>query len=92
MYNDELMCNIESVFVDFKTHNATFNLHKDHCCDMRGAINYAKRIDPEIILIKTYSGDREDVVYVSFIDDTGVDKWEARYPVTKVSFTKDLAN
>ncbi len=44
------------------------------CCDMEGAIRFAKRLMPEVAHIITFSGEKLDTQYLKKEDGT----WDAR--------------
>ncbi len=62
-YNKELMCMIVRSEVDFELHQTVLFFPEMNCCDMRGAINFAKRTDPKVKRIVTVSGENLDTVY-----------------------------
>lgn len=61
--NEELQCFINSCSFNLKTHEAILFLPAMNCCDMRGAISFAKRIDPKVKRILTIEGSNKDTVY-----------------------------
>ena len=77
MHNDELMCDLDAVFVNLETHEVLLLLPKEHRCHMAGAISYAERIDPKVMRIMAYSGKREIVLYIKKISNDGVASWRA---------------
>ena len=66
-FNEELMCMIVRSEVDFELHQTVLFFPEMNCCDMRGAINFAKRTDPKVKRIVTVSGGKLDTVY--YYDD-----------------------
>ena len=68
-FNEELMCMIVRSEVDFELHQTVLFFPEMNCCDMRGAINFAKRTDPKVKRIVTVSGGKLDTIYYYDDDD-----------------------
>jgi predicted DNA-binding transcriptional regulator AlpA len=66
-FNEELMCILVKSEVDFELHQTVLFFPEMNCCDMRGAINFAKRTDPKVKRIVTIAGENLDTVY--YYDD-----------------------
>lgn len=64
LYNAKLWCVLLRAEFDFEAHVATLHLYDGDCADMKGSINFAKRVDPKVCQIRTYSGDNPDMHYV----------------------------
>lgn len=62
-YSIELMCNVISLNYDFGRRAGRVVLDEHGSTDMSGAINYFRRIDPDVIEIATFRGEKPDVVY-----------------------------
>lgn len=63
-YSEKLKCSFCSWNV-IGDELLSLHLLKNHCCDMRGAIEMAKHICPDVREILVFAGDRKDVKYVS---------------------------
>ena len=81
LYNEELWCVLLRAEFDLVAHVANLHLYDGDCVDARGAINFAKRVDPKVRQIITFSGDNLDTVY-----DRKGDDWEAEIVVEMVEF------
>ena len=68
-FNEELMCMIVMSEADFELHQTVLFFPEMNCCDMRGAINFAKRTDPKVKRIVTVSGGKLDTIYYYDDDD-----------------------
>lgn len=60
-WDAELMCDLHHA----KVHGTTveFFVYPGQCVDMRGAIDKAKRMTPQVTKVRTYSGLFTDTVY-----------------------------
>ena len=74
-FNEELMCMIVRSEVDFELHQTVLFFPEMNCCDMRGAINFAKRTDPKVKRIVTVSGGKLDTIYYYDDDDEEEPGW-----------------
>ena len=63
-----LICGLLHVTADLTTHTVVLYLPSGHCTDMKGAITYAQRVDPEVRYIRTVAGDVEDTTYLYSVD------------------------
>jgi hypothetical protein len=63
LYDPRLMCNVVSLGYYAKGRIGTLYLAEGDCCDMRGCIELFEGIDPEVMLIQTYSGGVRDTRY-----------------------------
>ena len=71
-----LRCGLRSFSYDFSTRTATLALPPDHCTDMRGAIQFAQRLDRRVQRVVTIAGGTRDTVYVCVRRDD----WKAFVP------------
>ncbi|QCK87450.1 hypothetical protein E8L99_17640 [Phreatobacter aquaticus] len=62
-YSMELMCNVVSLTYDFRARAGRVVLDEFGSTDMSGAINYFRRVDPDVIEVATFRGEKPDVVY-----------------------------
>lgn len=62
-FDDRLMCFLDSLTYDFKTHTGTLHVTAGGCCDMTGCIKLFKSINPMVCKILVYSGAEEDTSY-----------------------------
>ena len=74
-FNEELMCMIVRSEADFELHQTVLFFPEMNCCDMRGAINFAKRTDPKVKRIVTVSGGKLDTIYYYDDDDEEEPGW-----------------
>jgi hypothetical protein len=63
---DELGCEVERLQYNFRSHAGVLSLPSGQCCDMDGCIKLFSGIDPEVVLIETFSGDKQDTTYSKF--------------------------
>lgn len=62
-WDERLMCGVKALSYDFATRTGAIAFPPYHCCDMTGCTRLFEAIDPGVIAIDTYSGDRPDTVY-----------------------------
>ncbi len=74
-FNKELVCVIVRSEADFELHETVLFFPEMNCCDMKGAINFAKRTDPKVKRIVTVSGGNLDTVYYYDDDDEEEPGW-----------------
>lgn len=67
---------VHRIEFDLRRHSVEIHLADGDCVDMSGAIYLAKRIDPFVRRINTFSGAARDTSYGQIFDD----KWEAFTP------------
>lgn len=60
----DLMCEPLTVTYDFRSRVGVVNMPEGDCTDMTGAIRFFERMDQDVEMIQTYSGDDLDTVYV----------------------------
>ena len=72
VYHCLLMTTIRRMRYDFEQRVGVLYLPAGVCTDMSGAIQFFKKIDPEVHQIQTYSGEQRDTIYTR----TGK-QWEA---------------
>jgi hypothetical protein len=61
--NHRLMCSVISMTYDFPSHTGYLYLCSGDCCDMRGCVGLFKAVDPKVLEIICFSGDKPDVQY-----------------------------
>src|SRR4051812_22756115 len=62
-WDDRLMCGVESLSYDFAARAGTIRFPRGDCCDFRGCLRLFEGIDPGVVAIDTWSGDRPDTIY-----------------------------
>jgi hypothetical protein len=62
-WSKDLACNWVSIH-DLGDNTIRLNLVDGHCCDMDGAIMFAKKVMPEVSRIVTMSGEKRDTQYI----------------------------
>jgi hypothetical protein len=62
-WSDELVSDVYGLKYDFEELMGKLYLPSGCACDMGGCINLFKRIDPNVLWIRTYSGIQPDTVY-----------------------------
>lgn len=71
-YNEQLKCGLTKYAYDFPTQYGELYFPEGDCCDMTGAIEFFKKIDKDVSLIVTFSGEKADTSYRK-----GRDSWYA---------------
>ncbi len=61
--DERLKCNVVSLAYDFRSRTGQLYLLDGDCCDIIGCVALFAGIDPKVMAINTYSGDRADTVY-----------------------------
>jgi hypothetical protein len=64
LFNKELICSLMEVQADFIAKSVQLTLCPKNCTDMTGAINFAKRLMPDVRAIATVSGWDKETVYI----------------------------
>ena len=72
LFNKELMCCLLKVVVEYDMELVKLMLYPNNCTDMTGAINFSKRLMPNVRTIQTISGRIKETVYI--LEDSG---WKA---------------
>jgi hypothetical protein len=74
-----LQTHVTGIECDFINHTA--RLHMDHgcCCDMADCIDYFRKLDPDVELIRTFAGAEDDTIYRRSPDG----EWKAFTPVKR---------
>lgn len=63
MWNELLVCEVESIEYDFRTRTGRLLMPRQNCCDMDGCIEFFKQIDPLVEVIYTQSDGIRDTSY-----------------------------
>ena len=58
-----LHCGITSLACDFRNHTARLDVPTGECCDMTGCVSLFQEIDPNVRIIRVYSGVELDIEY-----------------------------
>ena len=62
-WDERLMCGVERLSYDFATRKGVVVFPRGDCCDFRGCLRLFEAIDPGVVAIDTWSGDRPDTIY-----------------------------
>ena len=65
---------VTGIEYSFKYHTGRLYMESHCCCDMQGCINFFRNIDPDVELIRTFAGIKEDTSYRRCSD--GI-RWQA---------------
>jgi len=74
-WNDNLMCEVERMEVDYLNKTGRLWMPALQCCDMSGCIRWFHSIDDRVHKIETFSGGAPDTKY-----KRAGDEWQARHP------------
>lgn len=64
VYNSELVCHVISMQYNYLDKELLLYFPELECCDMAGAVKFAKRIDEHVRQIQTFAGEAQGVCYV----------------------------
>ena len=70
---EDLVCRIIELRYNFEAHACQLFLPNHNCTDMTGAINLAKAIDPDVIIVETFEGGKAETAYIKLNGE-----WESR--------------
>lgn len=76
----DLMCHVHGLSYDFDARAGQLINAADECCDMRACVRLFEGIDPRVLRIDTFAGEKRDTVYMRPRKNG---KWEAYCPVEK---------
>ena len=62
-HDKRFQCEVLRLSYDFGSRAGIAEFAEDNCSDMDGAIKVFSAIDPEVINIQTYSGEKKDTLY-----------------------------
>jgi hypothetical protein len=74
-YVPGMKCSVLGISYDFALRTGDIHFPGGCCCDMQGCVAFFLSIDPEVRLIRTWSGDRRDTAYSSGL--SGRRSWTA---------------
>lgn len=60
----DLLCHVHALSYDFDARTGRLNNAADECCDMRSCVRLFEGIDPRVLRIDTYAGDKRDTIYM----------------------------
>jgi hypothetical protein len=75
VFDRRLVCKVESLSYDFTSRAGVLRMPDQNCCDMGATVKLFTGIDPDVMIIRTFSGERPDTEY--HLTASG---WEAFMP------------
>jgi hypothetical protein len=64
------MCRVETLSYDWRTRTGEVHFPQHNCCDMSGCNDVFVAIDPEVRMIRTFTGGKHDTVYKKYVSDS----------------------
>lgn len=62
-FHNDFQCCVHGITYDFENHVGKVHMKDGNCTDRDGAISFFKHIDPAVVTISTFSGEKPDTVY-----------------------------
>lgn len=63
LFHSDFQCFVRGITYDFESHVGQVHMTDGSCTDMSGCIKVFKRIDTDVVTIRTFSGEKPDTVY-----------------------------
>ena len=73
VYHDGLQCWVLGLTYDFASRTGRLNMEEGACCDMTGCIRLFEAIDPRVLVVQTFSGEKQDTEFRH--SKTGIAWW-----------------
>lgn len=64
MFHEEMKCEVGEIRYNFQKHSGFVSMPEASTTDMRGTIEFFKRIDPQVVHIFTFQNGNIDTQYV----------------------------
>lgn len=72
IFNEQLQCFVYKLEYNFKLKLGILIMANGSCCDMTECINLFKKIDPKVIQIQTFAGNKRDTTYSLHVNNEWV--------------------
>ncbi len=63
MFRNDLGCEVSNLEYDFDTKKGKLTMESGQCCDLSGCISIFEKIDQNVEIIETFSGDKSDTIF-----------------------------